>query len=121
MAEVYHWWSDDLSFGATGDLRLTDGIEAGQQRVVRRLMSTSDELRFHSGYGAGLPAWVGRPQDVRKIKAVVQAGMRREEAVLQTPPPVVTVDPLLNGLFVSVRYVDSRTRQTKLLQFTVDR
>lgn len=121
MAELFHWWSDDLAFGATGDLRLTDGTEAGQQRVCRRLLSPENELRFHSGYGAGLPAWVGRPQDVRKIESLIVAGMLLEEAVADDPPPVVTVTPINNGLFCRVRYVDAPSRQTKLLEFTVDR
>lgn len=121
MPEVYHWWSDDLALSATGDLRLTDGIEAGQQRVCRRLLSPEDDLRFHSGYGAGLPAWVGETQDARKIEALIVAGMLLEEAVADDPPPIVEVTPLVNGLFCRVRYVDAPSRQTKLLEFTVDR
>jgi hypothetical protein len=40
MSDLAHQWGSDLEFGPTGDLAVLGGSALGQQRVLRRLLTS---------------------------------------------------------------------------------
>lgn len=121
MAELSHYFGSDLQVSPTGDLSLASGSQAGQQRVLRRLLTNATDYIFHTDYGAGLPAQVGQPLDMAGIKAAISGQMLLEPSVAQKPPPVVTVTPIAGGVACSVRYTDATSGAPVSLSFDVNR
>lgn len=119
MADARHWWDEDLSVGPTGDIALSDGVELSNQRVVRRLMTILGEYVWHTDYGASVPIRVGDTFDLPLLTSIIRSQIFLEEAVSQDPDPVITVDPILNGVFVQIQYVDALTGSQASLQFEV--
>ncbi|CAH2606511.1 conserved protein of unknown function (plasmid) [Rhodovastum atsumiense] len=116
MADLAHTMGSDLSVGATGDLALSTGSQAGQERVLRRLLTNPTDYLWDLGYGAGLPAMVGQPANAQRIAAIARAQMRQEAAVASSPAPTVTVSAQDDGTVVaSIRYVDADTGETQTL------
>ena len=107
MADLSHFVGGDLSIGPAGDLAIADDTLETRQRVLRRLCTNAGAVLHHLDYGAGLPARVGDPLNGRAIAGVVLSQMLLEQAVQQTPPPVVTVRSQPNALSVDLNYVDA--------------
>ncbi|MEF3066295.1 hypothetical protein [Pandoraea apista] len=132
MSDLNHMWGSDLMVSASGDLLPVDGANLTQQRILRRLMTNPrgpsvggtpaepGDYIFHLDYGAGLPREVGRTVDVGRIRAKIRGQILREAAVARQPAPVIDVQPIANGVSVSIRYTDRQTGQPATLSFNVN-
>jgi phage baseplate assembly protein W len=120
MADIFHWWGEDLMSNSTGDLASVNGTVEGQQRVLRRLLTNPGDYIWHPTYGAGLPAYIGQTLDIDAIRAVIRSQMMLESAVAQTPEPVINVTAIAEGGFVQLLYVDGDTGQQVNLSFDVN-
>lgn len=121
MADVYHDFGGDLVLAANGDLLVADGPEEGRQRLLRRLATNLGDYIWHIEYGAGLPARVGDLADVQKIKGVIRTQIFLEPRVAKSPQPVITVDPITDGVSATIQYTDAPTGQIQTLSFSVNK
>lgn len=122
MKDLYHYWSDDLKTGNTGDLLPVSGTERGQQRIIRRLLTNPGEYLWHPEYGAGLPAYIGRVMDESEVIAAIRSQLGFEACVARTPLPEISLQQLpteLNGFSVTIRYNDADTNSPQVLSFNV--
>ena len=108
----------------TGDIAVVSGSMLGQQRVLRRLMTNPGDYIWQTDYGAGLAAFIGQPANAAQIRAVIRSQIFKEAAVARTPEPEVDVefDPANDAgtVYVQIRYVDARSRETQVLSFSVN-
>jgi phage baseplate assembly protein W len=123
MADISHQWSSDLAIGPTGDLASVSGPLLGQQRVLRRLLTSPGDYIWHPDYGAGLARFIGQPVNALQIRAVVRSQIFKEAAVARLPEPVIDVqaspDGATGAVYVHIRYVDGPSGQTQTLSFSV--
>lgn len=112
-----HNFGSDLSLTATGDIAVAQAPVAGQQRVLRRLLTNPLAYIFHSDYGAGLPAYVGKTRDIPKVTARIRGQMLLEDVVARTPAPAISVVATTSGVSAVVQYTDQPSRQAAVLQF----
>lgn len=119
--DLFQWWDQDLAVGPTGDLLPVDGTTQGQQRVLRRLLTSPGSYIWHPEYGAGLPAYIGQTADTQGIEALIRAQLTLEASVAQDPAPVIQVQPIPSGVFVQIRYVDGDTGKQVNLSFDVSK
>lgn len=128
LSDLFHYWGNDLTVSASGDLLTVSGTERGRQRVLRRLLTnpaTDDAPAgyvFHPEYGAGLPRFIGQTIDTQKIKATILAQMLLEDAVAFAPAPTVAVSQIgadNTAFSVQINYNDAATNQPVTLSFTV--
>lgn len=123
MTDLFHQWGSDLTLRPTGDLAVVSGTVLGQQRLLRRLLTSPGDYMWQLDYGAGLGQFVGSPASPLHVRAVVRSQVFKEAAVARTPEPRITVDSLPPGsdanLYVHLRYCDSQSGQTQPLQFPV--
>jgi len=121
MADLWHQFGSDLMVGATGDMAAATGALAGQQRVLRRLLTNPGDYIWQPGYGAGLGQFVGSPASAAQIRAVVRSQIFKEAAVARTPEPIVDVTADASGtVYVYLRYADAASGTTQILSFSVD-
>ena len=59
MPDVSHMYGNDLTAANNGDLAVSTLTQLGQERVIRRLMTSQGQYIFQLDYGAGLPAYLG--------------------------------------------------------------
>lgn len=127
--DLNHFYEGDLQVSPTGDLQLVDSTVMGQQRVLRRLLTTATDPNnaqstpdyiWHPSYGAGLPKYVGRLVDIAKIRALVRSQIFMEAAVSRNPDPVVTVTAIPNGCAVYIHYNDAVSKKPVTLNFNVN-
>lgn len=121
MADVYHEFGGDLVLSANGDLLTAQDSQEGRQRVLRRLATNLVDYIWHTEYGAGLPAQVGGLVDIPKIKGIVRTQIFLESRVSETPDPVITVEPITEGVNVTIQYTDKPTGQVQTLSFSVNK
>lgn len=115
-SDLFHIYGTDLSVSATGDILIATGTVAGQQRVIRRLLTNPQDDFFNVTYGAGLGQFIGQPAQEQRITAVTKANMYKESVVQQNPPPAISITDYNNGQFVlGVQYVDAVTQQQSAL------
>ena len=120
MQDLFHVWSGDLSAGPGGDLATVDGAEAGQQRVLRRLLTNPGDYIWQPSYGAGLGSYVGSPVSPAVIAATIRTQMYMEPSVAHDPEPVIDVQSAQNGaVYVHIRYADVNTSGGQVLAFSV--
>ena len=120
MPELYHQFGADLAVGATGDLAVASGTVAGQQRVLRRLLTNPGDYIWQPDYGAGLGQFVGQPVSTAQIRAVIRSQIFKEAAVARTPEPMIDVSTDPGGtVYVHIRYADATSGTTQLLSFSV--
>lgn len=121
--DMSHQWGSDLVTGPTGDLATVTGVQRGQQRLLRRLLTSPGDYIWHPDYGAGLARFIGQPGNVLQIRAVIRSQIFKEAAVARTPEPVIDVEFSPSGavgtVYVHIRYVDAPTRETQTLSFSV--
>ncbi|MEX3628331.1 MAG: phage tail protein [Burkholderia sp.] len=132
MHDLYQYFGDDIAASATGDLQPVAGIERGQQRILRRLLTNPREVLpdgsvlppdyiFHPEYGAGLPRKVGDTVDIPKIRALIRGQIMLEDSVARTPEPEIIVKPIQGGVSCTIRYVDAVAKAPAVLSFNVNR
>ena len=120
MADAWHMFGGDLAVSATGDLAAAEGAALGQQRVLRRLLTSPGDYLWQLDYGAGLGRFVGATVDEARIEAVIRGQMFKEAAVARQPEPVVDVSAdALGRVFVQVRYADAASGAPQMLSFSV--
>lgn len=120
MADLAHSFGSDIQLGPTGDLALSDGVELGRERVLRRLMTAPGAYIWHIAYGAGLPLFIGEPGNAARVAAVTRTQMYLESRVSHTPPPQIDVNLLTTGtLTLSIRYADVPTQLPVVLNFNL--
>ena len=120
MADVAHQIGSDFQLSATGGLLLASGSTETQQRVLRRLLTSSGDYIWNLSYGGGLPAMVGLPVDAAAIRNAIRAQIFQEAAVAQAPPPVVDVTSAADGtVTATITYTDATTGQTNILTVPV--
>ena len=120
MNDLQHTFGADLTISPTGDLAVSAGTQAGQERVLRRLLTNPIDYIWNLSYGAGLPMMVGQPASATRISAIARAQMGIEPAVAVDPAPVsvVTVNP--NGtVYLYIRYADADTGDSQTLTVPV--
>lgn len=120
MADLFHWFGYDLQAAPNGDLLVVSGTVAGQQSVVRRLLTKVLGYIFETTYGAGLSDFVGSASSLSTVEGVIRSQLYLEQAVSQNPSPVVTVSPIANGLNVVIQYNDAQTGTPSVLNFNVN-
>ncbi len=125
-ADIYHYWGNDLIVAASGDLLVADDSTAGQQRVLRRLLTNpgdddaAAEYLWHPDYGAGIRKMVGSTKNPAAIRAAIRGQILLESAVAKTPEPEIGVDTFLGGVSVTIRYNDAVTGEAKVLSFDIN-
>ena len=113
---ISHTFGSDLALGPTGDIAQASGSAVGQQRVLRRLLTTPASYIWHPTYGAGLGAFIGLPNPTSRIKAIAQQQMRKEQAVARSPVPTANVVANTAGtVTLTVTYGDRITGQSVTL------
>lgn len=115
-----HWFGNDLSVSATGDILMVDGTPRGQQRVLRRLLTNPQDYIWHLEYGAGLGLYVGQTTDPDIITAIERQQVMQEAAVAPSPDPVVTTVPIPLGIQSRIAYTDADTGIPVTLSFDVN-
>jgi phage baseplate assembly protein W len=119
MVDLYHMIGNDLNHGSSGDLQSVDGTIQGQQRVLRRLLTSPGTYIWQTDYGGGLPALVGQTLDTGAITAVIRNQLALEAVVASDPAPVIMVHPIANGVFVTISYVDADNGAQTTLNFNL--
>lgn len=117
--EISQTWGSDVDRTITGALATVTGTAQGEQRVLRRLLTNPGDYIWHLDYGAGLPRYVGRLNRPGEIEGVIRQQLTLEPIVAQTPPPVVQITSILNGIFVDVAWVDAVTGEPATISFTI--
>lgn len=121
MSDLNHYIGGDLSVSPTGDIQQVSGLTQTSQRILRRLLTNQGEYIWHPLYGAGLGKKVGSLLDVRAITGLIRSQIFLEAAVARTPPPEITVTPLLGGVAVRIKYYDGSTGKLATLNFDVNK
>lgn len=119
MPDIAHWYGDDLQLSPSGDLAVVDGIELGNQRIVRRLMTAVEGYLWHLDYGAGIPQRIGDTLDTSEIEALVTSQIFLEASVSRVHQPTIKVEPTPGGVFVSITYTIARTQLQTSIEFDV--
>ena len=117
MSDLAHFWGSDLQVSASGDLRLADGLDLANQRIIRRLMTAPGAYIWHPTYGAGLPQQIGNPINFSKILSIISSQIYQEASVARTPAPKITITPILNGVTVIIQYTMAVTGTQNVLSF----
>src|SRR5260370_37518584 len=106
MSDLFQWWHQALTILPNGDLMVCRGIEPtgsltpssatveGEQRVLRRLLTSPGSYIWHLEYGAGLPAYVGQPVQTGPLSAREVPERLPEELNTLCPAPLLPEDKL---------------------------
>jgi hypothetical protein len=126
MADIATWFGNDVSLSIAGDLQQVDGLDRGRQRILRRLLTNSNNDGFpadyiwHPTYGCGCPRRIGETRDINSISAAIRSQIMSEASVSKNPLPTITVNPIPDGVYVSVVYVDAETGLQAILSFNIN-
>lgn len=118
VADVAHWWGQDLQLSPTGDLAAVIQADRSRQRVLRRLMTNAGDYLFEPTYGAGVPGYIGANENDAKIKANISGQMQLEQSVSQSPAPQVSISQIANGVSADINYIVAPEQVPASLSFT---
>lgn len=130
MADIFHYYGNDLALSATGDLLVADESTTTQQRLLRRLLTNpavdqGDGTRlpgdylYHPDYGAGIPKYIGELAQPDVIQGHIMDQVALEATVAAAPAPVVTVSPITDGLTATIAYTEADSQTPQVLNFDV--
>lgn len=120
MSDLAHWFGNDLTVAASGDLLSIDPPALTEQRLLRRLLTAPGSYIWHPTYGAGLAQYIGRPTAAKTIKAIVRQQLAGERAVASSPAPQITVTSYPTGaLIVTIEYWNTTTGSPRTMSFNV--
>jgi hypothetical protein len=109
LADLAHFWGQDITAGPTGDLGTVVRSDRTSQRLIRRLLTNpgGTDYLWQPDYGAGLPALIGQPLDLGALDALIRGQIALEPSVAQNPAPVINLIPVDGGVSISVAYFDN--------------
>lgn len=120
MVDLAHWYGNDLSTAASGDLLTVDEPVRSEQRLVRRLLTPPGAYFWHPNYGAGLAQYIGQPTAAAQIQAIVRAQVKLESSIAATPAPQITVTSYATGVMtVTITYFNNNTGSMRTVSFDV--
>jgi hypothetical protein len=119
-SDIFHWFGNDLNVSATGDLLTVGDVTKGNQRVLRRLLTSPDDLVFHPEYGAGLPLYIGEPTDIATIEAIIRYQSVLESQIARDPQAQVIVNPIFAGVHARIIYTDADSGNPTSLSFDIN-
>lgn len=120
MADLAHWFGNDLTVAANGDLLTVNEPFFSEQRIVRRLLTNPGDYIWHNDYGAGLALYIGQPAAALTIKSVVATQIALEASVAQQPVPIIQVIDSLTGVFtVTINYFNNNINGMRTLSFSI--
>lgn len=106
MADIFHWWGEDLSWSPTGDLAKVFGLNKDNQRIFRRLCTNGrktgaqiGEYIFHIYYGGSAPWYVGQTTNELTLESLMRTQMYYEASVGHDPEPIITPTIFPTGEF----------------------
>src|SRR5215469_6636198 len=117
MADLFHWWGNDLVLTPSGDLATSDGLTKDNQRIFRRLCTNGSlsgaqlaEYIFEPTYGGSAPWYVGQHTDTPTLEGVIRSQMYAEASVAHDPEPIISPNMNPDGTFdVLIKYTDAST------------
>jgi hypothetical protein len=131
MSDLGHFWGNDLSIAANGDLAVSTDDTLAQQELLRALMTNprwtdsagnplaSPDYTWHADFGAGIPYRIGKTLNVSELRGAIQKTIKTIAGIAASPAPVVTVTPFNNGAAVTIQYADAVTGQVATLSFDI--
>ncbi|KAA0685994.1 phage tail protein [Neorhizobium sp. P12A] len=120
MADLAHFWGNDLTVSATGDILMADGDDLTTQRIIRRLMTAEGDYIWSLNYGGGLPGRIGTVLNLDLIKSVIRSQIALEATVARSPAPTINVTEILNGVSVYILFYSAKTGQQATLSFDIN-
>ncbi len=119
MADLSHWWAQDLALTASGDLATSDGLNKDNQRIFRRLCTNGSqtggligEYLFHPAYGGSAPWYVGQDVDALILEGALRSQMYQEASVSHNPEPNIEINSTPDGTFTAlIEYTNNNTGQ----------
>ncbi len=119
LYDLYLDWGGDL-VSSTHDINTVSGAKRSEQRVLRRLLTALNGYIWHPEYGAGLPSFIGQivsPDNFDQIKSLILSNMFLEASVSQTPPPVISMQSIGDGIFIQISYTENPTQNPIVINF----
>ncbi|GBQ63890.1 phage tail protein [Ameyamaea chiangmaiensis NBRC 103196] len=105
MTTLAHMCGADLSLDAAGGLGMSSAAQETREMILRRLCTGSGDYIWQIQYGAGLPAMIGEPVDLSKIKSLVQSQILMEEGVdLFSLTDVSISQDNVGGVYCTISY-----------------
>lgn len=121
MADLAHWFGNDLNIAANGDLLSVNDPQLTEQRIVRRMLTPKGSYFWHPNYGAGLAQYIGQPASARTIQGVIRAQLKLESSVASSPLPQITVSVGSNGVTTAtIVYWNNQTGSMRTVSFPVN-
>jgi phage baseplate assembly protein W len=120
--DIAHEWSSDLSLDNYNDIKMVDGLNETNQRILRRLLTNPGEYLWHQDYGAGLGRYVGvalNTEVLQEITQLIISQMYLETSVAKTPIPTVTLVESIGQLECTIVYFNLAQDQLSTLNFTL--
>jgi phage baseplate assembly protein W len=122
MADLAHWYGNDLTAAASGDLLTVDEPIRSEQRLVRRLLTPRGTYTWHKRYGGGLAELIGQPFGAKKAQGIIRAQVKLESAIASSPAPQITVTSNAAGASTAtIVYWNNNTGSMRTLSFPINR
>lgn len=119
IADVYHFFGEDIRVSNTGDLLVASGEDRTRQRIIRRLLTGDGEYIFHNEYGAGLRARIGDTLNVQEMQSLIEGQVILEESVAASPLPVVSLRKIDGGAAATITYFNAEMGIQNGLSFSL--
>ncbi|MBO1360768.1 MULTISPECIES: phage tail protein [Acetobacter] len=117
MPDAYHVPGSDLTLGSSGDIAVASGVDASNQRILRRLATNAGDYIFSLAYGAGLPGRVGGSDVPADLETLISQQILLEASVSSTPAPIVSVTRSGQSITrISITYRNTETGDTVALE-----
>lgn len=120
MADLAHYFGNDLSLSATGDLSTAIDPIVTTQRIIRRILTAPGGYIWNPKYGGGLPSQIGSPTNLIAVQNAIRAQIFQEASVAKLPDPTVALTGNPNGTFIAtIIYTDLNSGQPQTLTVPV--
>jgi len=133
MPDIFHYWGNDLTVSATGDILIADDSDSTTQQILRALMTNpawndsagnpiaSADYSDHPNFGAGLPRKIGSTLSAPYIRALVRSVVLSFPSVSRSPSPTIDVASFNDGATITIAYVNLVTGETDTLSFDINK
>lgn len=118
--DLFQYYGQDLQISGTGSLLIANLATLSQQRVIRRLMTSTPNYIWHPTYGAGLSGVIGEPLTddlLTEIRSIITANLLLESTVSPNPQPQIFLNTIQGGLYCQINYSLNPTLEPIVLNY----
>lgn len=120
--DIEHVYGSDFTLTDSNDLAVVMDVDASNERIIRRLLTSIGDYFWEETYGCGVSSYIGKAmssQIKKELTGIILTQIFKEATVAKNPAPVIDFTEGSGDLQCDIKYYSVTDQQLVNLNFKI--